>query len=275
MTDKNIILIALTNYGYKDYTLNCIKSLQNININIIDNVCVYTIGKDAYDYFTDRNIKCSLIDDEVNTNFQEYRKGNWSNIVAYKFNIIYENLLKYDFVCYFDGDIYFESDEFYHYCKNNIGYLDMLIQNDRFDDNDHTILCSGFMFIGSNDKTKNLFNPINVVEHSNKIGWGDQKYINQIKHKLKYQLLPLDLFPNGGYYYYYLDSRQLKPYMIHFNFVIGNKKKDTMIKYNKWINNETQLKTIIKSVLDTIISTIAEKKIKQKKSNNLILKKKH
>jgi len=30
-------------------------------------------------------------------------------------------------------------------------------------------------------------------------GWGDQTYVNQIKHNLRFGVLPLDLFPNGQY----------------------------------------------------------------------------
>ena len=57
---------------------------------------------------------------------------------------------------------------------------------------------------------------------------------------LQKPLIPLELFPNGRYYN--LNSNTLennnnddkKPYMIHFNWLNGHKKKNFMKKYNKW-----------------------------------------
>ena len=44
--------------------------------------------------------------------------------------------------------------------------------------------------------------------------------------------MPLDLFPNGPHYYKNYET--LKPKIIHFNYLLGDKKKDEMIKYNQW-----------------------------------------
>jgi hypothetical protein len=88
------------------------------------------------------------------------------------------------------------------------------------------------MFIKSNNLTLELFNPINVEKYINKKGWYDQIYINQIKHKLKYKKLPFKLFPTGNYYYNNFNN--INPYIIHFNWIVGHKKKEKMILHNKW-----------------------------------------
>jgi hypothetical protein len=118
-----------------------------------------------------------------------------------------------------------------HYLLENIGDNDMLIQNDMMENNNTDVLCSGFMFIKSNPKTLLLFNPFNVEDKRNEVGWGDQLYINSIKDQLKYKLLPLELFPNGRYYYQ--NSKKIKPYLIHFNWVKGHDKKERMKEFKK------------------------------------------
>jgi hypothetical protein len=225
-----IAFITLTNTGYVDYTLNCLKSLENIAAPI--NLVCFCIGKEGYNCLTEKGYECILIDDENNSNFQQYRQGNWSNITIKKFDIIYENLLLNEYVLFTDGDIVFENNNFINYLLENIGDNDILVQNDTLDDNNSTNLCSGFIFIKSNAKTLHLFNPTKMQVNKNEKGWGDQIYINKIKDKLKFKMLPLELFPNGQYFYNNVD--QITPYLIHFNWIIGHDKKAKMTKFSKW-----------------------------------------
>ena len=194
----------------------------------------YCIGRDGYDQLINKGYNCELIDEEENSNFQTFRNGNWSNITYNKFKIIYDNLLTNTYVLYSDGDIVYENNDFLEYLLTKIEDNDMLIQNDtpNNDDNDDSQLCSGFMLIKSIPNTLALFNPSVMKNKKNEIGWDDQKYINRIKHKLKYTKLPLDLFPNGKYYYD--NNSEINPYIIHFNWIIGHEKKEKMIFFNKW-----------------------------------------
>jgi len=224
-----ISFITLTNTGYLEYTINCLKSLEKIEF--YKKLKCYCIGQQGYNILKSMNYDCELIDEEQNSNFQLIREGNWSNIVYHKFKMIYENLLNNEYVCITDGDIVFENPLFMHYLLENIGDNDMLIQNDMMENNNTDVLCSGFMFIKSNPKTLLLFNPFNVEDKRNEVGWGDQLYINSIKDQLKYKLLPLELFPNGRYYYQ--NSKKIKPYLIHFNWVKGHDKKERMKEFKK------------------------------------------
>ena len=105
--------ITLTNSGYIDYTLNCIESLKKINAT--PKLHCYCIGKEGYDNLKEKKVNVTLIDDENNSNFQKFREGNWSSIVYYKFIIIHENLKKYPYVLFTDGDIVYENKDFYKY----------------------------------------------------------------------------------------------------------------------------------------------------------------
>ena len=231
--------ITLTNTGYLNYTLNCLESLKKINSKYLP-FC-YCIGKEGFDKLSSAGYECSLINEgEKHSNFQTFRNGNWSNITFNKFKIIYENLLVDDYVCITDGDIVYENNIFMDYLLENIGDHDILIQNERMTNeeslNEESLyVCSGFMFIKSNEKTLKLFNPEMMKKNNNTLGWDDQVYVNQIIKELKYKVLPLELFPNGQYYYKY--HANITPYIIHFNWCIGHNKKNNMKKYNKWLLN--------------------------------------
>ena len=133
------------------------------------------------------------------------------------------------YVCITDGDIVYENNLFIDFLLENIHDNDLLIQSEGLEIDD---LCSGFMFIKSNVNTLSIFNPNNVEKYKNFLGWDDQVYINEIKYKLNYKVLPLNLFPTGKYYYQYYNN--INPYLIHFNWVVGNDKLSKMIRHNKW-----------------------------------------
>jgi len=228
---NNIAFITLTNTGYIDYTLNCLKSLENICMKTP--LKSYCIGEEGYNILKNKNVLCEFIhdNDPEASKFQEFKNTNWNNIMYYKFKLIYNNLLNHEYVCITDGDIVYENNTLFHYLLDNIDDNELLIQSEGLDVKNIDTLCAGFMFIKSNKNTLALFNPENVLYTTDKI-WDDQIYVNSIKNKLKYKILPLPLFPNGKYYYHY--NATIKPYLIHFNWVVGNKKQKMMIQYNKW-----------------------------------------
>jgi hypothetical protein len=106
----------------------------------------------------------------------------------------------------------------------------MLIQTEVDDIGD---FCTGFMYIKSNEKTLQVFNPDNVQLHKMPSNWDDQVYLNEIRklNIMNYKRLPLSLFPTGQYYY---RNSNMSPYLIHFNWVIGHDKMLMMKRYNKW-----------------------------------------
>ena len=229
--NDDIAFITLTNNGYIDYTLNCLQSLDRISMK--QPLHVYCIGDKGYSVLQAKNVSCDLIQTNDNiTEIQEFRRKKWSNITYYKFEIIYKNLLNHKFVCITDGDIVYENNQMFDYLLQNIDDNDLLIQSECISDND---LCSGFMFIQSNETTRSIFHPDNVEKYRNVEGWDDQIYVNSMKYNLKYKKLPLKLFPSGNYFYTYSDIID-HPFLIHFNWVIGNEKKTRMAKYNKWFN---------------------------------------
>jgi len=269
---NKITFITLTNSGYINYTLNCLQSLNNINVQIP--LHCYCIGKSCYNSLSSNGFKCSLIDEEENSGFSTYKNGNWSNVVFNKFKIIHENLLKYEYVCYTDGDVVYENNDFLGYLIEKIGDYEMLIQNNcEWLDS----VSTGFMFIKSTKNIISLFDPV-YIQNNYKLSndYDINDYLENIKNKINYKLLPLSLFPYGDYYY--KNNSFIVPYLIHFNWVVGHEKKAKMIYYGKWFKKtkichsgkgsfSNQLEGILR-LLSHSLNNKAEYQINYKKTYN-------
>ena len=231
MTSPKVAFITLTNSGYVDYTLNCYESLKNINSKLV--LQSFCIGKEGFDILTQKGHKCTFIENRI-TEFQSYKNSvDWWYITLSKLSLIYVGLLNNDYVLLTDGDIVYEKNGFCDYLLENIGDNDMLCQQEGFDENGDMYYCTGFMFIKSNEKTIDFFHEKNTSTCIRNDGIiDDQDYINLNLDKIKIAPLPLELFPNGRYYYE--NSENISPYMIHFNWVVGHEKKEKMKKHGKW-----------------------------------------
>ena len=119
------------------------------------------------------------------------------------------------------------------YLIDNIGDNELLIQSEGMQNDDDSDLCTGFMLIRSNENTRDIFNPIHLENYRYDKNWEDQRYINELKDRLKYKKLPLELYPNGRYYKKNKDK--IKPHLIHFNWIIGHDKQQQMKESGKWL----------------------------------------
>lgn len=221
---NSISFITLTNTGNLDYTIKCLKSLEQINSKIP--LHSYCIGKEGYTTLVSKGYTCTCIDNEHT--FTHVGTTNVSTITYNKFGIIYENLMKYAYVCFTVGDIVFKKNTVFDFLISHIGDNDLLIQSEEIDTDE---LCTGFMFIRSNDTTRSIFNPARIENTKHTTGWDDKVYINSIRHMLTYKRLPLSLFPTGKYYYAYHEN--IDPYLIHYNWILGHETKCKMIAHKK------------------------------------------
>ena len=228
--------ITLTNNGYLDYTRNLIESLRRIDI---DENCqefhlhlvplkVYCIGKECYDKLDYKNKELIEGLPKEIEEFQKFREGDWNKVVFQKFNIIHKELLKGEDVLFTDGDIVWLNNRFQRDIQNRIDDNDILFQNDKQDDNDDSELCSGIIYAKCNEKNLNLFNPENIDMNNFKC---DQIHFNKIKQSLSYDKLPLKKYPNGKYFY---TKNPESCYCVHFNYVVGEMKKEFMKQYDYW-----------------------------------------
>ena len=220
---KDISFITYTNIGYINYVKNLIYSLRKCNFPL--KLKVYCIDKESINEL--EKYDNNLILEYFNPDFEikdivPYMTTGWNKMSFTCIQIIYKELLKNDYVLYTDSDIVFENNYCIKYLINNINNHDLLIQNDIIN------LCTGFMFIKSNLNTKKILNYNNIDINNFEC---DQKYINDNKHLINYCKLPKDLFPVGIYYKKY--NEWLKPFIIHFNWALGDEKQNIMNLHNK------------------------------------------
>jgi len=219
---ENISFITFTNYGYLHYTQNLILSLEKINFP--SPLKVYCIDQKSFDELKqwNQNVILEMLNDETNTNesIVGWKEEGWNTMVFSKLKCIYKELFQNEYVFFTDSDIVFEKDPL-EYLKENIKDYDMCIQQNKED-----ILCSGFMFIKSNEIMKNLFDTSKIDVETFVC---DEDYINENKEKFNYLFLDKKLFPTQIFY-----SKFLNPFIIHFNKHGGIYKKIDMIQFNKW-----------------------------------------
>ena len=225
-------LITLTNDGYIEYTENLLISLRNVGINDLN---IYCVGQKSYNYFKNKGFLVRLINTNIISNankFQNWRTKNFNKLMFYKLKLVHEELKSNKRVLYIDGDIVFLRNTLEEI--ENTKNFDIVGQFDFNPVSDVKTLCAGFMMINSNEKTLNLFDPEKVPKEllNRKFHFDDQKYINRNINNLKYDFFDLKDYPNGAYFY--KNYKNLNPAIIHFNYIVGDKKKQKMQEMGYW-----------------------------------------
>ena len=225
-------LITLTNDGYIEYTENLLISLRNVGINDLN---IYCVGQKSYNYFKNKGFLVRLINTNIISNankFQNWRTKNFNKLMFYKLKLVHEELKSNNRVLYIDGDIVFLRNTLEEI--ENTKNFDIVGQFDFNPVSDVKTLCAGFMMINSNEKTLNLFDPEKVPQEllNRKFHFDDQKYINRNINNLKYDFFDLKDYPNGAYFY--KNYKNLNPAIIHFNYIVGDKKKQKMQEMGYW-----------------------------------------
>lgn len=232
-------LITLSNEGYSDYTLNCFRSLQRLGgrgRELGGKLVCYSVGRACHERMVAEGIRSVLLEDEEHSGFQIFRQGGWAGVVKHKFEAISRELLKNEFVLFTDGDIVFESTDFVDDCLVRMIREDaeLLVQNDSCSgrDDDHSVLCSGFMMIRSTKNTREAFSMKRILPVVDE-DFCDQLYLNEvIRNSVRTSVLPLADYPNGRYFQRFGKGSQAKLY--HFNYLVGHQKKAVMRESGKW-----------------------------------------
>tara|TARA_Y100000591_G_C21783871_1_gene672647 strand:- start:551 stop:1267 length:717 start_codon:yes stop_codon:yes gene_type:complete len=232
----NISFITFTNFGYLHFTQNLILSLEKINFPL--SLKVYCIDQKSYDSLQkwNQNIILEMLNDETNKNEKiiGWKEKGWNTMVFSKLKCIYKELLQNEYVFFTDSDIVLEKNPL-EYLLENIKDYDMLIQQNI---EKKYPLNSGFMFINSNDKMKNLFDwtKININTFT-----CDQDYINNNSNNFSFYKLSMNLFPVEYHYLLNYSNINKDIYIIHFNYYRGNEKIKGMMNLYKWYVNNTNL----------------------------------
>ena len=232
MREDKILFITFTNSGYINFTNNLLQSTIDNKVDI--DLKIFTIDEPSYNYFEKIYDNIEMYDqNNFSEELVEQKADNFGNLMMIKFDIIYKSLLDYQYVGYVDGDIVIKKN-IDDYILKKLKGNDIVFQNDKRPSKPNLInVCAGFMIINSNEKTKKFFKPTKTLESKFvKYTTHDQTHINKNRNKFKHEVLPLNDFPNGPHYYKH--HKKLDPYIVHFNFLLGEKKEESMKNYGEW-----------------------------------------
>jgi hypothetical protein len=253
--ENKIAIITLANHGFLNFTNNCIKSLEKLGLG--DVMTVYCIDDKCYTELSSSYGNCCLIESEYNKKIDglkmyprsdDITESLYKDVVFMKFPAILNALEKNDYVLFLDADVVFQDNRFVDYLLKTIKDNDVLFQTEASDDeSDVDGPCSGIMFIRSNDKTLDFYNPSTVLNDKHYIdNVGDQDYVRGNKDKLKHDYMDVKLFPNGRYMfsdtgsvsrrfnYYKRNRASVSPYMIHYNWCRPKFKVKLMKRTGDW-----------------------------------------
>ena len=229
---------TVTNYGYRLYTLNMLKSLDPFGLD--RSVLILCLDKKSANLFTEKGYH-TITAAETNERFCAWNTKGYDRICYLKLEWIFRILSLNMNILLIDGDIVFRKnpiDDLQKWEAND--QFDGWIQNDSQDDRNTDNLCTGYIFIRSNPKMIQLYDCISE-EGKRKYQTcafdnNDQTYFNRfVKPFSHFQPLSLDQYPNGKMYYENTDRINQTAIMVHFNWVHGHIKMANMKRYKMWI----------------------------------------
>lgn len=239
--DNKISIITLANHGFLNFTMNCIKSLENIGLG--GQIKVYCIDDKCYDELSSSYQNCCLIDSEYNKKIDGLKiyprsdnktESLYKDIMLMKYPAILDALENNELVLFLDADVVFHDNRFIEYLLKTIKDNDVLFQTETRDENiDEDQPCAGLMFIRSNKATLDFYNPTNVANNEHYINnVGDQDYVRGNKNKLKHDYMDVKLFSNGRYFQAH--RHKINPYMVHYNWCRPKQKLKIMRRTGGW-----------------------------------------
>ena len=229
---------TVTNYGYRLYTLNMLKSLALFGLD--RSILILCLDRKSADWFIRKGYHVITTTTDTNDRFCAWNTKGYDLICYLKLEWIYRILSLNMNILLIDGDIVFRKnpiDDIRKWEAND--QFDGWIQNDSQDDRNTDNLCTGYIFIHSNPKTIQLYD---CVSDEGKRKYqtcafdnNDQTYFNKfVKPYSRFQALSLEQYPNGKMYYENTDRINKTAIMVHFNWVQGHIKMVKMKNYKMW-----------------------------------------
>jgi len=241
-SNNKTVITTITNNGYILYTLNMLKSLKRFGLD--KKVFIVCMDSKSYNTFKKLGYNSYLIDLKIN-NFVGYNKKGYDIICYYKMLYIYKLTTLNVNVFYIDGDVVFMNNPLENLSNWIKSDKDTWIQNDTMNNYDYRNMCMGVIFVKSTEQSLKHFkcdteDSYNYYKNICSFNNNDQTYFNnRIKGYVNIGLMPLELYPNGQYFYKYPHLKETC-ILVHFNWIQGNHKLVKMKEYNMWLLTEDE-----------------------------------
>lgn len=237
--DKKTIITTVTNYGYILYTLNMLKSLKEFGFD--QKVFVLCLDKKSANVLKNLGYIVCLVDEPELQKFSPWNTKGYDKICYLKLELIYRLLSLNKNVLLVDGDIVFRKnplDDWIEWKDNST--FDVWIQNDSQENGNRKNMCTGYMFIKSNDRLIELYDCVSekgIKKYMTcALDNNDQTYFNNfVKPYCIVEGLPLEKYPNGQVFYNNADTLKDSCILVHFNWVHGHHKMAKMKQYKMWL----------------------------------------
>ena len=152
---NDVMFCTLTNNGYINYTLNCLKSLDKIGLK--NKLNVYCSDKMSYNKLKPQHdnthlFEQNIVSDSDNEKMACFGTPTFGDIMKLKMMVVHHCLKQNKYVLFTDGDIVYYKSGFIEYLIDNIKDNNILIQNDKKEGavsigDGKPVCCAGFMFI--------------------------------------------------------------------------------------------------------------------------------
>jgi len=242
LNDNKTVMTTVTNSGYLFYTLNMLKSLKQYDLD--KKVFIVCIDKKGVDILNRFGYEAYSMDDKTLSKFCPWNSKGYDKICYLKLELIYYILSLKKNILLVDGDIVFlknpinEMEEWY-----NDKIYDVWIQNDSQQNMNTKNMCTGYLFIKSNDRLIKLYDCVSEKGQQKYIQCAfdnnDQTYFNKfVKPYCLMCPLSLEKYPNGKMFYECYDRYETIPssiILVHFNWVQGHMKMAKMKEYKLWL----------------------------------------
>jgi hypothetical protein len=239
--DPHTVLASITNYGYLLYTLNMLKSLKPFGLDkTIMIICLDQKGTQIL-----RRLGYSVIyADEELPNFCAWNTSGYDKICYLKLKWIHTILSQQKNILLIDGDIVFRKNPLDDLTRwHQEPTVEAWIQNDGNSDSDVRNLCTGYIFLRSNEKMIALYDCAEGGEKYRACAFNnnDQTYFNHfVKPHCITKALPLEQYPNGDVFYQNSENLKNSAVLVHFNWVKGHQKMEKMKEHKMWLLTEEE-----------------------------------
>ena len=237
-SNEKTIWTTVTNYGYRLYTLNMLKSLAPFGLG--HSILLLCLDQQSATWFSNKGYHVFTIK-ESHDKFCAWNTTGYDQICYLKLEWIYRILSLGRNVLLIDGDIVFLKnplDDVQKWETND--QFNGWIQNDEQNDLNTTNLCTGYIYIKTSQKMIQSYDCTSDIGKQKyetcAFDNNDQTYFNKyVKPTSRFCPLPLDQYPNGNYFYNHVQRIRHIATMVHFNWVKGHIKMAKMKEYKLWL----------------------------------------